>query len=37
MYFVSDVDNQDTLREIVLDTCEGLNKKWANINHYGIM
>ena len=27
MYFVSDVDNQDTLKEIVLDTCEGLSKK----------
>ncbi len=27
MYFVGDVDNQDTLKDIVLDTCEGLNKK----------
>ena len=27
MYLVSDVDNQDTLREIVLDTCEGVSKK----------
>ena len=26
MYLVDDVDNQDTLREIVLDTCEGLKK-----------
>ena len=24
MYFVDDVDNQDTLRDIVLDTCRGL-------------
>ena len=24
MYLVSDVDNQDILRDIVLDTCEGL-------------
>ena len=27
LYFVIDVDNQDMLKEIVLDTCEGLNKK----------
>ena len=26
MYFVEDVDNQDTLRDIVLDTCKGLKK-----------
>ena len=26
MYFVADVDNQDTLRDIVLDTCRGLKK-----------
>ncbi len=24
MYLVDDIDNQDTLREIVLDTCKGL-------------
>ena len=24
MYFVDDIDNQDTLRDIVLDTCRGL-------------
>ena len=24
MYLVDDVDNQDTLRDIVLDTCKGL-------------
>ena len=24
MYLVSDVDNQDIIRDIVLDTCEGL-------------
>ena len=24
MYFVDDVDNQDTLRDIILDTCKGL-------------
>ena len=27
MYFVDDVDNQDTLRDIVLDTCRGLRNK----------
>ena len=27
MYFVDDVDNQDTLKDIVLDTCRGI-KKW---------
>ena len=27
MYLVSDVDNQDILREIVLDTYEGVSKK----------
>lgn len=28
MYFVEDVDNKELLREIVIDTCEGLaNKK----------
>ena len=27
MYLVDDVDNQDTLREIVLDTCKGLKIK----------
>ena len=26
MYFVDDVDNQDTLKDIVLDTCRGLKK-----------
>ena len=26
MYFVEDVDNQDTLRDIILDTYEGLKK-----------
>ena len=26
MYLVDDVDNQDTLRDIVLDTCEGLEE-----------
>ena len=26
MYLVDDVDNQDILKEIVLDTCEGLKK-----------
>ena len=26
MYLVDDVDNQDTLRDIVLDTCKGLKK-----------
>lgn len=26
MYFVSELDNQDILKEIVLDTCEGLKK-----------
>lgn len=26
MYFVEEVDNQDTLRDIVLDTCEGLEE-----------
>ena len=24
MYFVDDIDNMDTLKDIVLDTCEGL-------------
>lgn len=24
MYFVDDVDNQDTLKDIVLDTCRGI-------------
>ena len=27
MYIVSDVDNQDTLKDIVLDTCRGLKKE----------
>ena len=27
MYLVEDVDNQEMLRDIVLDTCEGLGKK----------
>jgi len=27
MYLVDDVDNQDTLKEIVLDTCKGLKNK----------
>ena len=27
MYYVEDVDNQEQLKEIVLDTCEGLKKK----------
>jgi TfoX/Sxy family transcriptional regulator of competence genes len=27
MYFVEDVDSQDLLKDIVLDTCDGLNKK----------
>ena len=27
MYYVDDVDNQDTLRDIVLDTCRGLKLK----------
>ena len=26
MYYVEDVDNQELLKEIVLDTCKGLNK-----------
>lgn len=26
MYFVEDVDNQDTLEDIILDTCRGLKK-----------
>ena len=26
MYMVDDVDNQELLRDIVLDTCNGLNK-----------
>ena len=26
MYFVDDVDNQETLRDIVLDTCKDLKK-----------
>ena len=26
MYLVDDVDNQDTLKDIVLDTCRGLKK-----------
>ena len=26
MYFVDDVDNQETLKSIVLDTCRGLDK-----------
>jgi len=26
MYLVDDVDNQDVLKEIVLNTCEGLKK-----------
>ena len=26
MYLVGDVDNQDTLKDIVLDTCRGLKK-----------
>ena len=26
MYFVDDVDNQDALKDIVLDTCRGLKK-----------
>ena len=26
MYLVDDVDNQETLKDIVLDTCKGLNK-----------
>ena len=27
MYLVDDVDNQDVLKEIVLNTCEGLRKE----------
>ncbi len=27
MYLVSDVDNQDILKEIVLNSCEGVSKK----------
>ena len=27
MYLVEDVDNMEALRDIVLDTCEGLRKK----------
>lgn len=27
MYLVDDVDNQELLREIVLDTCKSINKK----------
>lgn len=27
MYLVDDVDNQDTLKDIVLDTCRGLKKE----------
>lgn len=27
MYLVEDIDNEDILKEIVLDTCEGLNNK----------
>ena len=27
MYLVEDVDNMEALRDIVLDTCEGLKKK----------
>ena len=26
MYFVDDVDNQETIKDIVLDTCRGLKK-----------
>ena len=26
MFFVEDVDNQDTLKDIILDTCRGLKK-----------
>ena len=26
MYLVGDVDNQDTLKDIILDTCRGLKK-----------
>jgi hypothetical protein len=29
MYLVDDIDNADTLRDIVLDTCKGL-RKWTN-------
>ncbi len=27
MYLVEDIDNMDTFRDIVLDTCNGLNNK----------
>ena len=27
MYFVEDIDNREVLKEIVLETCEGLSKK----------
>ena len=27
MYLVDDVDNQDTLKRIIYDTCEGLKEK----------
>ncbi len=27
MYLVGDIDNDETLKDIVLDTCRGLNKK----------
>lgn len=27
MYLVADVDNQESLRDIVLDTCKGLKRK----------
>ncbi len=26
MYLVDDVDNQDTLKDIIIDTCEGLKR-----------
>ena len=37
MYLVDDVNNKESLRNIVLDTCKDLkeNKKWANMNHCG--
>jgi hypothetical protein len=28
MYLVNDVDNQEVLRDIVLDTCKDLKVRW---------
>jgi hypothetical protein len=35
MYYVDAVDNQDSLRDIVLDTCRGLKEKnkWVDLEY----